>query len=95
MPALSLGKLKFLSYRRRSVYQTVFGTPEGQEVLVDLMEHCGWTKDLYTENSHQTANFLGRRNVILHIKSILRATDEQLDSYVQQHQERFDPYDDD
>jgi hypothetical protein len=91
---LSLGKLKFLAYRRRQVYRKVFETEEGQEVLVDLMEHCGWGKDLFNENTHQMSALVGRRQVLLHIKAVLKATDEQLEGYVQQHQERFDPFDD-
>ena len=59
------------------VYQSLFGTPDGRLVLVDLMKEAGMLEvgslDPY-EGPYQT----GRRSMVLHIMAKLRMDYERL-----------------
>jgi hypothetical protein len=84
MKRLSPKGLRFALHRRRDAYLKFFESDHGRLILVDLMEHCGWSKDQFNENELVMANLMGRRNVILHIKAIMGASDEQLDRVMKQ-----------
>jgi hypothetical protein len=84
MKRLSPKGFSFALHRRRDAYLKFFESDHGRLVLVDLMEHCGWSKDQFNENELVMANLMGRRNVILHIKAIMGASDEQLDRVTKQ-----------
>jgi len=82
MAFLSPKKFKWWTWRRRDAYVNVFESEDGQFVLNDLINHCGWSKDLFNENPYVTANLTGRRHAILHIKAVLRMTDEQIEKII-------------
>jgi hypothetical protein len=89
---LSRTRLRFAARRRRDAYSRFFETDAGRTVLADLMDTAGWSKDLFHEDPLITANLLGRRFMILHIKAVLRATDTELDSIATQHDELLEDY---
>ena len=53
-------------------YQTVFSTPEGRNVLHDLLRECGTFKTSYDANPHGTAYNEGKRYAALFVQSRLR-----------------------
>ena len=79
-----------IGLRRRDAYRRVFESPDGEEVLADLMNQCGWDKELFNEDSHVTANLLGRRWMILHIKSVLKITNQDLDRMMDNHRKQYE-----
>ena len=60
---------------RRHDYVTVFGTPSGQRVLKDLVEFSGIMTALPIDNLERAA---GRRDVGLHITTILHMTPDEI-----------------
>jgi hypothetical protein len=68
-----------LLFRRRHLYRSVYGTPEGHVVLQDLMRFCGVRNEQYTPGSFEdTAYALGKKRVGLRIASILHLSDDEL-----------------
>jgi hypothetical protein len=94
MAFLSPEKLNFIWRKRRDAYLTVFGNAKGEIVLKDLMDECGWGKDLFNENPYVTANLVGQRHAILHIKAILGSTDRDLDRLVSNQKKIEEDYSD-
>lgn len=68
--------------RVRSEYRTVFGSPQGQEVLRDLARECGMYDDRIAKTERETYLLLGERRVILRILQLLRMSDAELDALV-------------
>jgi len=87
---LNAKKLFDFGLRRRDAYRRVFTTPEGEAVLADLMDQCGWNKDLFHEDPLTTANLCGRRWVVLHIHQILKITNQDLDRVMDQHRRQLE-----
>lgn len=88
MSFLSPERFASKARRRRDAYVNVFTSKDGEYVLHDLMEHCGWSKDLFHENPVTMANLVGRRHMILHIKAILGQDDAHLDALVERYKEQ-------
>ena len=63
---------------RLAIYQSVFGTPEGQEVLQDLMHVHYIMKPTFNIDPTTTAHREGERNAVLRILSILNMSITQL-----------------
>tara|TARA_Y100000310_G_scaffold239682_1_gene243373 strand:- start:11728 stop:11985 length:258 start_codon:yes stop_codon:yes gene_type:complete len=62
-----------LNTNKARLYKQVFGTPEGQKVLKDLMDFCGFMTPSYTpDNQYNTAFNEGRRRVLLRILSFMK-----------------------
>jgi hypothetical protein len=74
--------------RRRDAFVNVFTTPDGEYVLNELLDYCGWGKDLFNENPIVMANLVGRRNPVLHIKAILNQSDQQIDALIERFKEQ-------
>jgi len=92
MSFLSPVKYATLARKRRDAFRKTFESGEGETVLVDLMDYCGWNKDLFNENPITTAMLLGRRQVLLHIRAVMNATDEQLDRMIQKQQKIIEDF---
>ena len=69
--------LDFLRRRKRS-YQLVFGTPEGQNVLIDLAKFCRANESTFHADPRGHAMLEGRREVWLRIANHLNLTPTQL-----------------
>ena len=70
--------LDFLRVRKRD-YQLVFGSPAGQNVLLDLMPFCRAAETCAVPgDEHRTWILEGRREVILRILNHMNLTPEQL-----------------
>ena len=44
-------------------YHTVFGTPEGQKVLLDILDEAGFISDGFNPDPYVTAHSCGKRAV--------------------------------
>lgn len=74
----SFGKtLDFLRARKRN-YQLTFGSPAGQEVMIDLAKFCRGNEPTWSEDARHHARFEGRREVWLRIQQHLNLSSEQL-----------------
>jgi hypothetical protein len=63
------------------LYKQVFGSPEGQKVLKDLMDFGGFMRPSYDPtNPHNTAFNEGSRRVLLRILSFMNPK-ESIDTY--------------
>lgn len=69
--------LDFLRQRQRA-YQLWFGSPAGQEVLIDLARFCRAAETCYHDDPRKHAVLEGRREVWLRIQQHLNLTSEQL-----------------
>lgn len=71
---ISLDKLK----NRRRMYNTVFDTPVGKDVLKDLMEFCKFLEPTYVPGDPTTTAYNeGMRRIILRILSIMNKNPEK------------------
>jgi len=52
---------------RSRLYHSVFGTPDGRRVLMDLMSFSGFMSDPFDANPHVTSYRTGVRTVVSHI----------------------------
>ena len=69
----------------RSRYRAVFGTPDGQAVLLDLMKAGQVTTSAFTAaNPHQTAYDNGARDLVLGILKKINRTDEDLKKQIEE-----------
>lgn len=60
-------------------YRTVFNSPAGQEVLLDLAPFCFSNKSCAVPgNSDQTFVYLGRNEVFRRIQTLMHMTPDQL-----------------
>lgn len=48
-------------------YRKIFLSPEGEEVLKDLLNICGFRRSIIGKDSHETYFNEGQRNVVLRI----------------------------
>ncbi len=69
--------LDFL-HRRKRAYQLCFGSPAGNEVLVDLVRFCRATKSTWGSTDRHHARYEGRREVFLRITEHMHLTTDQL-----------------
>ena len=53
-------------------YQRLFDSEDGQRVLVDLMQICGFMSDCMENEPHLTAYNEGKRSVIIRILNYLK-----------------------
>jgi hypothetical protein len=80
------------SLQRRTAYKGLFSSPSGERVLEDLADFCGILKAAPYEHIERAE---GRRDVYLHIVSILSMTPADIRRIVEQQTAREgDPYDD-
>ena len=68
---------QFLSHRR-TAYQLVFGSPAGQEVLMDLAKFCYANTTTLHEDARLHASHEGRREVWLRIQEHLNYKTDEL-----------------
>jgi|SRR5579859_5518983 len=64
--------------RRKTAYQLTFGSPAGNEVLIDMAKYCRASETTFHENDRITARLEGRRDVWLRIQQHLNLNPEQL-----------------
>lgn len=64
--------------RRTRAYKLCFGSPAGQEVLVDLASFCRAAAPCWDDDSRLHALTEGRREVFLRIARHLHLTNEQV-----------------
>lgn len=57
---------------RKQIYQNVFESPDGKNVLEDLARHAFGSKTTFNENSNRMAYNEGQRSIILHIQNMMR-----------------------
>jgi hypothetical protein len=69
--------LDFLRRRKRN-YQLAFGSPAGQQVLIDLARLCRANETCFHEDPRLHAVAEGRREVWLYIQKHLNLPSEQL-----------------
>lgn len=69
--------LDFLRRRKRA-YQFCFGTPAGNEVLIDLAKFCRAIEPCWHDDPRRHALLEGRREVFLRMTDHLNLTGEQL-----------------
>lgn len=62
---------EILAQQRRD-YRSAFASESGKRVLADLARLCYLTDSTFSENPYQTAVNEGRRQVMLHIQTIMR-----------------------
>ena len=77
---------KTVDKRRRS-YQATFNSPEGKEVLKDLVVFCGQNKSSYSQNPHEMAFREGRREVWLRIQAHMKISDDDIWKLFEQEKE--------
>jgi hypothetical protein len=66
-------------FRRRHVYRATFGTPEGREVLADLMRFCRVSQPVVVPGDPMLTGFGdGQRRVALRIAKLVGMTDEEI-----------------
>ena len=54
-------------------YKTVFGSDEGQELMLDLEKRCNYNSSTNVKgDSHESAYMEGQRSVLLFIKQMLQ-----------------------
>ena len=63
---------------RKRTYQLAFGTPAGQDVLMDLAKFCRANASTFHEDPRLHAVLEGRREVWLRIANHLNLTTDQL-----------------
>ena len=69
--------LDFLRSRKRN-YQLAFGSPAGQEVMIDLAQFCRANETCFHADPRLHAVAEGRREVWLRIQQHLNLSSEQL-----------------
>ena len=69
--------IDFVRTRKRT-YQLAFGTPAGQEVLIDLAKFCRANSTTFDPDPRLHAVLEGRREVWLRIANHLHLTQDQL-----------------
>jgi len=69
--------LDFLRARKRN-YQLAFGTPAGQEILIDLAQFCRANETTWHEDPRKSAALQGRHEVWLRIQQHLNLSSEEL-----------------
>lgn len=62
----------------REAYRKTFGSPAGNEVLMDLTRFCRGTESTWSDDARHHARLEGRREIILRIQEHLNLTPEQL-----------------
>ena len=68
---------EILAQQRRD-FKATFGSEAGKRVLADLARLCYLTDSTFSENPYLTAVNEGRRQVMLHIQSVMRLDVEAL-----------------
>lgn len=53
-------------------YKRLFTTPDGREVLKDLLNLCGYDQSSFNKDPYKTARNEGRREVALDILAMVR-----------------------
>lgn len=72
------------NYKKSDAYKAVFSTPEGKEVLKDLIEFCHVNDPTHViGDTHQTAYREGERRVALRILGFLKGKKPDLEDVVQ------------
>lgn len=65
---------------RRTLYNRVFGTPLGHDVLKKLRKFCKIGQDVMVPGDpHATAYNIGMQRVYLHIESVMKMDSETID----------------
>ncbi len=75
---LTFQRLLDMIRRRKQQYQLTFGSPAGQDVLIDLAKFCHASESCFDEDPRVHAAFEGRREVWLRIQQFLGLTAEQI-----------------
>ena len=71
-------------------YKNLFGSPEGQLVLNDLMQTHGMMSSSFSGDSTQTVFKEGERNVVLRILTILKTNETQLRERIEAYARELD-----
>lgn len=82
-------KVEQLAVERVTKYQAVFGSPDGQWVLEDLMSAHGMMS-AHPANPEQMALKEGERLVVLRILTMLKTNPRQLLERIKQHESSLD-----
>ena len=70
-----------LNKTTKNLYKRVFGSPDGQLVLKDLMDFCHFMQPTHdATNSHNSAYYEGKRRVLLRVLSFM-APNKAVDVY--------------
>ena len=78
MPALELGQVIDFWRRQKRNYQLAFGSPAGNDVLIDLAKFCYADRSTFDADPRVHAALEGRREVWLRIQNHLRFNSTQL-----------------
>jgi hypothetical protein len=71
---------------RRDAYKTISSIEAGRKVIADIYEDCGINKPSFvSECPYKTAYNEGKKSVALHVKSVLKQSNEDVDKYMQQY----------
>lgn len=63
--------------RRYNLIRTVFGTPEGKELLEDLMKEVVLSKKINPHCTHETFFDLGRESIVVDFATTLEAEENK------------------
>lgn len=71
----AIDKLKLMMGFKSQLYKSVFGTPDGQLVLADLVRETGWDQQSFVEGCADTTAFNeGMRRVVTRIVKFTQMT---------------------
>lgn len=62
--------------KKRQRYRTVFGSPEGREVLADLERATGFYRPIENADPIKTADAVAKRNLFLYILRLVETEGE-------------------
>lgn len=71
-------RIKGYLHSRKRAYQLAFGSPAGNEVLVDLAKFCRAAEPCFHDDPRKHALLEGRREVFIRIQDHLHLTQDQL-----------------
>lgn len=76
---------------RVSDYQSVFGSPEGKRVLMDLAKKTGFLETNYVPNDpHGTSYNEGARSIVLHIFKTMKLNIQEITKRLSEAENEFD-----
>lgn len=70
---------------RNTAYKTIFNTPQGKEVLKDLLKFCHFDSPTFMPNDPYTSAFNeGKRRVALRILGIMNMDEEAMNKVLEE-----------
>ncbi|UCC74108.1 MAG: hypothetical protein JSV86_05995 [Gemmatimonadota bacterium] len=77
--------MRFLK-RRKKDFEITFSSPQGKRVLGDLQRFCAASSTSFDGNPFTMARNEGRREVWLHVETVLRMEPAELEALMKEYQ---------